>query len=317
MEYDQIIRTATFFAPSTFIAAVAYATVFCILTQPANSAAAIHFGGRVVRRGHQRFYKTQLRQLDWVYYGSGSQETAKDIEKVNRMHANIWKQLPGTFSDLYEAHMSVISMGYFEQWMRKLVGSQNEMHHKVKVAWPQWGERVCDHFHTEPSDGRRSMALNFSRTFEEIKTFGLRFDTIACEEESTPELLQKGHETAEAFNSQFCELCCLQWLGRDVILTFTPPGSRRRQNLGEPHRPVSAVIKSLLKLFFDLSDELLPDPAKPNLPYVRERLLATNLNKTVKTIKMYRTKQDKSFIAVGLLALVLLPAIYFYINYRL
>ncbi|KAH7009167.1 hypothetical protein B0J12DRAFT_611813 [Macrophomina phaseolina] len=303
-EYDQIIRTATFFGPPLFVGAVGYATTFCILTQPANSAAAIHFGARVVRRGHQRFYETYLHELEWVYHGSSSPETAKDIDKVNRMHANIWKHLPGTYSDPYEANMSVISMGFLEQYLRKLVGARNEMHPKVRAAWPEWGQRVCDHFHTEPSDGMRSMGLGFPRTFEELGTFWYRFDAIPWEGMSTPELIQKGRETAEAFINQFCDLWFpygFHWLGRQLILVTTPPNCRRRQNMGEPNWIVSPVIKFVIKVFFDLSDSVLPDAKEPVGLHLRERLSEMNLNKMDRQVKMYRSRQRKAFMVVGLL----------------
>ncbi|KAK0638135.1 hypothetical protein DIS24_g10116 [Lasiodiplodia hormozganensis] len=220
-EYDQIIRTIAFFGPSAFAAAVSYTAIFAVLTQAPSGAAAIHFGGKVMRRGHQRFYETELYQLEWVYHGSGSPETAQSIGKINRLHAAIWKHVPGSYSAPFEGQMALVGAAYFEALVRKIVGARNDVNPKVKAAWPEWCERVAGHFVTEPSDGSRSYGINFPRNWDELEAFFYWFDGIAFEEQSTPELLQKGHETAEAFIDQFCEL----WFPKYV---FTSVCSREK-----------------------------------------------------------------------------------------
>lgn len=205
-EYDQIIRTVVFFGPSAFAAALSYTAIFAILTQPPAGAAAIHHGAKVVRRGHQRFYETQLQEFDWAWHGSGAPETAARIEQVNRIHAGIWKRVPGAYSAPFEGQMAIIGAAYFETLVRRSVGARNEVDPKVKAAWAEWCERVVAHFRTEPSDGGRSYGVNFPRGWDECEAFFWWFDGMAFEEQSTPELLQKGHETAEAFIAQFCEL---------------------------------------------------------------------------------------------------------------
>lgn len=92
-------------------------------------------------------------------------------------------------------------------WIRsKPQRPPDEVDPKAKTAWAEWCERVVAHFRTEPSDGGRSYGVDFPRGWGECEAFFWWFDGMAFEEQSTPELLQKGHETAEAFIAQFCEL---------------------------------------------------------------------------------------------------------------
>jgi hypothetical protein len=69
-----------------------------------------------------------------------------------------------------------------------------------------WGERLTSHFRTEAGDGFRTFGLNYPRTWDEIEKFFYWFDDFPYEDQTTPEQKRKGHETAEAFIKQFCEL---------------------------------------------------------------------------------------------------------------
>lgn len=316
-EYDQIIRTVVFFGPSAFAAALSYTAIFAILTQPPAGAAAIHHGGKVVRRGHQRFYETQLQEFDWAWHGSGAPETAARIEQVNRIHAGIWKRVPGAYSAPFEGQMAIIGAAYFETLVRRSVGARNDVDPKVKAAWAEWCERVVAHFRTEPSDGGRSYGVNFPRSWDECEAFFWWFDGMAFEEQSTPELLQKGHETAEAFIAQFCELWFpryFHWFGRALLLTFIPANCRRRQRLGDPNPLLSGATKLLVKLFLDVSDELLPDPVDPPMLQLREELASGtvaggSLYSVDKTVKAYRAQQDRMVALVFVSFFAVLPCV--------
>lgn len=160
----------------------------------------------MVKHGHRRFYKTELQILSWAYYGSDAPETAAHVESINKIHASIWKRLPGSFSTLWEGQMAVVGASFFEAWMRRVVGARKGIHPKVQAAWPKWGERLVSHFRTEPSDGSRSYGINYPRTWEELEAFFFWFNSIPFNEYVSSEQRRKGHETAEAFIRQFCEL---------------------------------------------------------------------------------------------------------------
>lgn len=206
-EYDQIIRTVTFFTGTSFAVAFGYCSTFVHLVQAPASAAAIHHGGRVYRRGHQRFFETQNHFLDWMWYGSDSEYTKRDIESVNKIHSGIWKNVPGAFSFPWEGIMSVIGSAYFETYLRRLAGARNqEPHPHLAEAWPIWAERTCSHFQTEPADGSQSYSVNFPRTWEELKDFYKWYQQLPFEEYTNSEDRQKGHEIAQAFIDQFSTL---------------------------------------------------------------------------------------------------------------
>lgn len=67
------------------------------------------------------------------------------------------------------------------------------------------------------------------------------------------------------------------FLGRAILLTFTPPNCRRRQQLGEPNRFLSILIKLAFKIYLDLNDEVWSDPAEPTLAHFRDSLAEMNL----------------------------------------
>ncbi|KAI8722925.1 hypothetical protein NCS52_00438000 [Fusarium sp. LHS14.1] len=267
-EYDQIIRTANFFAGTSFAVAIGYCSTFVHLVQTPAGAAAIHHGGRVYKRGHQRFYETQNHFLDWMWYGSDSDETIEDIESVNKLHAGLWRNVPGTFSSPWEGMMSVIGSAYFETYLRKLVGAWNqEPHPHLAAAWPAWAERVCSHFRTEPGANFRDYGANFPRNWRELEDFYLWFQSLPFKEYTNDEDRQKGHEIAQAFLDQFSTLWFprqLHWLGRSILLTLVPEKVRKQQQLGSPNSIIASGIKLGFKLLFDITD-IIPDPVTPAL----------------------------------------------------
>lgn len=304
---------------------------------PPSGATAIH-GRKVVKCGHRRFYETELQIVNWAYYGSNSPETSRSIDSVNKLHAGIWKEHPGSFSTLWEGQMSTIAPSYLETWMRSLVGARKkDIHPKVQASWPKWSEGVLSHFHTETANGKRSYGINHPRSWDEIKDFFFWFNSIPFDKQATPEQRRKGHETAEHFIQQFSELwfprlvdhmlCCisvqysvgshvanfhrgLSWLGRQIILTFLPQHCRQQQMLGEPNLIASFGIKLFFKAMFDIGD-LLPDPVDPPLIAFRQSLMDVDLLAVDTQVKAKRSKEDTIIKSVLFFALALMSCILF------
>jgi hypothetical protein len=195
------------------VTALGYACIFVWLTTTPAGAVAVH-GRKITERGHQRYYETKLHNLHWIHWGSGSPETQQYIEKINKTHAAIWKNVPGAFSHPWEAQMAVILLSWYEQYMRKEVGAKNEIHPQLKKAWPAWGERITGWFRGEPRDGSQSYGINYPRNFDEIDATAQWFIDFDFDDQRTQEDVRKSHETAESFISQFCEL----WFPRYVAL---------------------------------------------------------------------------------------------------
>jgi hypothetical protein len=175
-------------------------------------ANAIH-GNKIIYRGHQRYYETQLYNLHWVRWGSGSEETKRYIEQINKIHAGIWSKTPGAFSFPWEAQAAIILLSWYESYMRRLVGANRDIHPHLKEAWPEWGERLTAHFRSEPSNGSMSFGVNYPRNWDELDRFAKWFIAADFEDQRTEEDVRKGHETSEAFIKQFNEL----WFPRYVV----------------------------------------------------------------------------------------------------
>ncbi|KAF4960420.1 hypothetical protein FSARC_10480 [Fusarium sarcochroum] len=267
-EYDQLIRTANFFTGTSFAVAIGYCSTFIHLTQTPAGAAAIHSTGKSWRVPHQRFYETQNRFLDWMWYGSGSQETKDSIEAVNKLHAGLWRRLPGTFSTPWEGQMSVIGSAYFETFLRKLAGARNqEPHPHLAAAWPIWAERVLAQFNTEPLDGSWNYGVNFPRNWEELEAFYKWYQELPFDQWTSVDDRKKGHKLAVAFIEEFSTCWFprqLRWLGRQVLLTVVTPKVRDQQQIGHPNPIIERFVKLGFKIMFDLTD-ILPDPTKPDL----------------------------------------------------
>ncbi|TDZ32658.1 hypothetical protein C8035_v010995 [Colletotrichum spinosum] len=266
-EYDQIIKTATFFTGNSFAIALGYTSTLLHLAQTPAGAAATHHGGKIFRRGHQRFYETQDFILDCMWHGSSSAAARSRAGTVNRIHARIWRDVPGAYSSPFEGEMSLIGSAFFETMLRKLVGARRADPHPVlAAAWPAWAERVLAHFRTEPADGGGSFAVNFPRDFDELERFYRWFQNLPMDRFTNDEDRRKGHELAEAFTRQFCELWFprqLHWLGRLVLLTIVPRQVREQQQLGHPNRFGAALVRLFFKIQIDLADAL-PDPVRPS-----------------------------------------------------
>jgi hypothetical protein len=175
------------------------------LTSTPAGANAIH-GGKVIDRGHQRYYETQEMNLHWVHWGSGSPETKDYIEKINKVHAGVWSKVPGAFSFAWEAQAAIILLSWYESYIRRTVGAKNDIPLQQKKAWPEWGERVTAHFRSEPTNGSSSFGNNYPRNWNELDRFANWFIDADFEDQRTEEDITKGHETAEAFINQWNEL---------------------------------------------------------------------------------------------------------------
>ncbi|CAG9954410.1 unnamed protein product [Clonostachys rosea f. rosea IK726] len=128
-------------------------------------------------------------------------------------------------------------------------------------------------------------------------TWARRVD-LPYEEQTTPEQKLIGAETAEYFIQGFCDFwfpSFLQFIGRDIILTFIPPQCRRRQRMGEPNWVRTRLIKLVIKLYYDVHDYLLSDPTEPSMAYFREQLALIDLSTADNHIRKKRGWQDGFF----------------------
>lgn len=249
----------------------------------------------MIRRGHQRFYETQLFNFHWVYHGSGSEKTKEYVEKINQMHAIVWKRTPGAFTQAWDAQSAIILLSSYESLLRKMFGTKNDIHPQLKKAWPEWGERLTAWFKAEPVDGvPQTFGINYPRNWDEIVQFGQWLIDFDMDKQRSEEDRIKGHETAEAFIHQFSDLwfprlvkaivlafysssfffsifClfkkkrslqkyrCLQFLGRAVVLTCLPKKIRVKQQLGDPNPILEFCIRHAFRLGMNYGDSL-PDP---------------------------------------------------------
>ncbi|KAK5047675.1 hypothetical protein LTR84_006340 [Exophiala bonariae] len=291
-EYDQIIRTAMWFYGGDFQTAIGYACVFVWLVTTPAGAAAIH-GRKVTVRGHQRYYETQMFNLHWVHWGSGSAETREYCEKINRTHAQVWKSVPGAFAHPWEAQAAIILLSWYEQFMRRTVGASNDMHPQVQMAWPAWGERVTGWFKAEPGDGSLSFGINYPRDFKEVEEFCEWYCNFDFDDQRNAEDIQKTHETAESFIHQFCELWFprhLQFLGRGIILTLLPKNIRRKARLEDPHFVLKIFTKFAFRAIFELQD-WMSDPVQPPIANFYKDIQEWDLSKIDARETGYRDQQ--------------------------
>lgn len=145
-------------------------------------------------------------------YGSSAEETKAYIDQINKIHAGVWRRVPGAFSFAWDAQSAIILLSWYESYIRREVGAKQSVPSVVKRAWPEWGERVAGHFRSEPLSGSTSFGINYPRTWDEIEEFAEWLQGFSWDEQRTEEDRIKGHETAESFIHQSSEL----WFPRHV-----------------------------------------------------------------------------------------------------
>ncbi|PSN67243.1 hypothetical protein BS50DRAFT_588230 [Corynespora cassiicola Philippines] len=309
-EYDQIVRVCNFYSGSDFNTALGYACVFVWLTSTPAGANAIH-GGKVIRRGHQRYYETQYFNLQWVYWGSGAKQTREYAEKINKIHAGVWKRAPGTFHFAWEAQAAIILLSWYENYIRTVVGAKKQIHPQLKKAWPEWGERLTSRLVPESGSVVPNFGINYPRNWGEIDAFANWFTNFDFDQQRTEEDTIKGHETAEAFIHQFSELWLprpLHFLGRNIILTFLPPAIRQKQRLEDPNPILQWLVKAFFRTAINRSDSR-PDPVDAPLEAFFDDLKSWDLSKIDK-VEAARRDRESRWIKVSACAFVVLCALY-------
>jgi hypothetical protein len=110
----------------------------------------------------------------------------------------------------------------------------------------------------------------------------------------------------------------LHWLGRAVLMTFLPPGIRKKQRLADPNPVLEFMVQKAFRLFIDFGDSR-PDPVVAPIDAFYANIQSWNMRKIdlVETEKRDSQTRRFKFVFTILSFLVLGSLGYHYSNIQI
>jgi len=252
-EYEKILSLLAQYQLNDFILNISYTINFMdVIIAPVGSDTLMHT--RKVTEHKQKRFDDSL-DFFWVWYIAGPSSTLvkESVERLNKMHAAIGRQLPGNFSGNDDFVQPLCLMAAFSHRMRLQLGLPG-LPEYLQIAFHNWLRDFSQLFTTETESGRIE---NFPKDFDGLLAFADEFES---REYPTTE---NGRRASQALIQQFCERWFprpLWGLGRTIILTFTPASVRRVHALGDPHPLLRWLVERGMKNLMLAQERLLPDP---------------------------------------------------------
>lgn len=193
-------------------------------------------------------------------------DTQLSLAQVNKIHAGIWKKMPGNFSRIDDFIYTMCWIGADMHRLRQRIGLPGFTRNQQIASHRFWYE-ISKMFASEvgPVDHE------FPPDFDGMLDFMTRYEAVDWE--YSPE----GGQTCEALLQQFSRRwfpAGLRWAGRTMILSLLDEPARRVHRLSQPHPLVVRLNEWGMKLVLLTQEHILPDP-KISTPE-RHRLQTTN-----------------------------------------
>jgi hypothetical protein len=254
VDYEQIWKLSTCYYVDDFMMNFLYTTGFPHFILPPRGGETVSRGGsgKIINEQDKRERDTVGHFWTWFEMGPCHVETRKSLERVNRIHAAIWKRMPGNFSNIDDFVYTMCWIGADMHRLRMRIGLPGFTGNQQIASHRFWYE-ISTMFVSEVGPVHQEFPADFNGMLEYMANYE------AVEWEYSPE----GGLTCEALMQQFANRWFppgFRWAGRSMILSLLDEPARRVHRLPTPHPLVVKLNELGMKAVLLAKEQLLPDP---------------------------------------------------------
>jgi hypothetical protein len=268
VDYEEIWKLSTCYYVNDFMMNFLYTTGFPHFILPPRGGETVGRGGsgKILQLQDRREADTVNHFWTWFEMGPSHTDTQRSLAQINRIHAGIWKKMPGNFSHIDDFVYTMCWIGADLHRLRRRIGLPGFTRNQQIASHRFWYE-ISKMFVSEVGPVDHEFPANFDGMLEYLAEYE------AVDWEYSPE----GGQTCEALLQQFSRRWFpkgFHWAGRAMILSLLDEPARRVHRLPRPHPLVVRLNEWGMRLMLLTKEEVLPDP-KISTPE-RHRLRAVN-----------------------------------------
>lgn len=256
-DYDEIWKLSTAYRPNDFIMNFIYAVTFPhFLLRELDALPVYNEGkGKIFTNPLKRSDDTSWKMQLWWHYGSHHEETRKNVESINRLHAVHAKKYPASFD---RTAPYIYTLCYEAAGMHRLlrrVGLPGLSENEKLAAIPYWTQMTT--LFRNATTGETLSVEEFPQTWEAIDAF---MDEYESEELPHNDM---GRQSAEAVIQQFADRYFPRPLHPAVrawILSLYPDHMLRTYGLTRPPAPVVRFYRILTAAMLASGEKIARDP---------------------------------------------------------
>lgn len=255
-DYDEIWKLGSAYRPNDFMMNLIYAVTFPhFFVREHDARPLINQGqGKILTKADKRSDDTSWKMQVWWHYGSHHEETRKNVESINRLHAHYAKQFPDSgfkYNDSYLYTLCYEAAGLHRLLRR--VGLPGISRNEQLAAVPYW-RQMGTLFRNAATGGE---VTGFPDTFEEMMDYMDRYEAEAVPKHDM------GRVAARAIIQQFADRYfpkAAHPAVRAWVISLYPEHLVSAYDLPEPHPVVKRAMRLFTAAIFAMGEKVLPDP---------------------------------------------------------
>ncbi len=258
---DEIWKLMTAYRANDFVMNLIYAVTFPHFIISEFGAKVLLDGGKgkIVRAPDRRADDTSWKMQTWWHYGSTHDETKRNVDSINRIHAFYAKKYPEEGPDTFaDDDIYMYTLCYEAAGMHRLmrrVGLRGFSEKEKRVAVRFWTKMTGLFLNVK--SGRP--IGGFPETFEGVMAFMDQYEGRAVDGDHPLGVEATAHIIEQFANRYFPR--SLRWFGRLWVISLLPAWMLGPYKIRQPHPFVLKAFRLGTAAFFWIGDRLAPDPA--------------------------------------------------------
>ncbi|MCZ4587601.1 hypothetical protein O4328_28600 [Rhodococcus opacus] len=251
-DYADIWKLSTCYYVNDFMMNYLYTSAFTHFILPPYGGETVVKTGKVIKHQDTRADDTLHHFWIWFEHGPNSNETAQSVGDVNKIHAALWKRMPGNFAhdDDFVYAMCWLAVEMHRLRLRVGLAGYTE---QQKIAFHKYCYELSKLFVSENGP----ITDQVPDSFEGMLEFADKYE--ATNWEHSPE----GQLAAEALIDQFANRWFprgARWIGRSMMLSLLDEPCRRVHRIPTPNRFTIKFFEFGFKSILWAKEKVLPDP---------------------------------------------------------
>jgi hypothetical protein len=295
VDYDRMIALFAEYTLDEFSLyyTVVGATIHNIL--PKHGAETLAYTNKVIRRPARRNEDGLTFFWTWFANGSNHQDTIASVQRLNKIHANVARMLPGHFSDNSDFVYTLSALGVYNHRLLLKLGLPG-MPSYLQAAMHKFLQNISKHFRAENG----AELVGFPSSFDEMLQYCVRWENRP--HEYTPVSTDLSNAMISAFAHRWFP-SPLRWLGRDMMLYALQDVAIRHHRL-PVLRPIRrCLVHCVLKTMFWIKLNLVADATvsfiKRRNPMRPAEVLAADRMAAARADAMRWTKGGRSALSAS------------------